>query len=144
MKKITITLISLSLGGAIYILWRDDTLLMFHWFSSLSISENILIARSKMAPIKEILPSYIIYTLPTTLWLFSGLMTFDLIWREDSKNKNLWLFVFFIFAIGSELLQAVKIVPGTFDSLDLLSMAVAGGVAILIINNSNRKTTNEH
>jgi hypothetical protein len=60
-------------------------------------------------------------SLPDGLWLFSYMFLIDTIWDgEQPIFYYSFLWVLPIIAIISELLQAVGIVPGVFDTKDML------------------------
>jgi hypothetical protein len=85
-------------------------------------------------PIKQIFPlisstqtpNWVKYNLPDGLWVYSFLSTFYLIWRHMiSKYFIAWILLAIILSFFLELLQAMHIIPGTFDWFDLLAYALS-------------------
>jgi glycopeptide antibiotics resistance protein len=113
-------LLSLIFGSMIYIAFRDDSLLMFNWFSALSLDIPIEIIRGAALSIKSDLPNWFLFSLPDGLWVFSYLSLTLWLWSNRiTKHNVVWLFLVPIIAIFSEIGQALQIVSGTFDFTDL-------------------------
>ena len=124
---------TLLCGSLIYILFRTSTLKMFDWFDKLRILNIINNLRSFTANYSNNLPNIILYSLPDGLWMFSYVSLVLYLWKNEIKNENLfWIFIIPIISIISELGQLIKIVPGTFDSSDLL-MYLLGTILPFII-----------
>ena len=114
------------MGGMIYVLWRSDSLLMFHWFATLGIDQQIRQLREAVAPYSGALPSAVCFSLPQALWLLSGILYSHSIWRDVSTLSWLfWTALLVVTALVAELGQLVGIVPGRFDIWDLLSLVAA-------------------
>ncbi len=144
MKKsirfILCVLLPLTSGGLTYILFRKDSLRMFSWFHKIGLSELISSARvfaSSFAP-----PDWVIYSLPDALWLFSFTSLILLLWENKlTRNAIFWSTAATVIGICSEIGQALKLVPGTFDSLDLLFLLLASTLSfILTFRNRTTKT----
>jgi glycopeptide antibiotics resistance protein len=113
-------LLTLIFGSMIYIAFRDDSLLMFNWFSALSLDIPIEIIRGAALSIKGDLPNWFLFSLPDGLWVFSYLSLTLWLWSNRiTKHNVVWLFLVPIIAIFSEVGQALQIVSGTFDVTDL-------------------------
>lgn len=112
---------TLLCGSLIYILFRTSNLKMFVWFDKLRILSAINKLRSFTVNYSNNLPDIILYSLPDGLWMFSYVSLILFLWKNEIKNENLfWIFIIPIISIISELGQLIKLVPGTFDSSDLL------------------------
>jgi hypothetical protein len=141
MKRIIISLTALFFGGMIYILWRTETLFMFSWFGRLGLGDAIVWLRASAEQFSVYLPDWFIFSLPNALWIFSGLILFDSIWGANlSGSKLSWLLVYCIIAVGSEVAQAFRIIPGIFDYKDLVFMII-GGVLSSLLMFHNKYTT---
>lgn len=93
-------------GILIYLLFRGNELLKIDPFI---ITSN-----------KNFIYSFILYNVPDGLWLYSLLVAFKLIWKEQLFiNGRYWVYSMFIAAISSEFAQKLKIIPGTFDIIDI-------------------------
>lgn len=132
--KATIGFVALMSGGLIYILYRSDCLLMFDWFHKLGLSDFIDSLRGVTD--KPNLYGWVKNSLPAGLWLFSYMYVIDSVWgKEKNAVYNCFLYVLPIMAVLSELMQCFKILPGTFDYMDLLSYILA----ILLFITINKK-----
>src|SRR5262245_21021918 len=80
--------IPLVFGGAIYLLWRDTSLLMFRWLEELHLSQLILSARNSSAIQSVRLPDWVLYSLPNALWVLALVSAAGLLWRD---TKRTWL-----------------------------------------------------
>lgn len=128
-KKILIlilnTIFPICIGGLIYIIWRDQSLLMFKWFEVMNIDKFVHLIRNHIS-VMYTPPNWFIYSLPDGLWLYSVTYFYVSIWYR--KNTNIMYFWFYIgplIGIGSEIMQLFHILPGTFTVIDLLFLTFA-------------------
>ena len=123
------SILPLFLGGMIYILFRSTSLLMFSWFEILGVNSYITLFREHInLPAKF---SWIIFSLPDALWVFSFTCMMAIVWQNRlSFQSLLWIFLAPAIGILSELCQALSIVPGTFDYSDLALIIMASFLAI--------------
>jgi len=114
-KRIEIALATLCFltGVSIYLLWRDEHLLIHR-------SLTVLGLHSYLEPLRTVangfsLPEWVRFCLPDGLWSLSYILFIDAL----VKRSLVWTAV--IPAIGaiSELLQSIGVLPGTFDIIDL-------------------------
>lgn len=124
--------IPLAFGGAIYLLWRDTSLLMFRWLEELRLSQLILSARNSSAIQHVCLPDWVLYSLPNALWVLALVSAAGLLWRD---TKRTWLTIAVVTAaclgVGGEVAQGLDLLPGTFSMTDVVLAAfgaAAGGV----------------
>lgn len=111
-------------GGLIYIFFRTDKLLMFSWFKRLGLSN--LISYIRLFSDEFILPEWVIYSLPNALWTYSFMFSFVLLWKNSiNLYRYIWFALVFFISVGSEIGQLLKIVPGTFDFIDLFLCLIA-------------------
>jgi hypothetical protein len=111
--------VPLTLGGIIYLLFRSSDLRMFDWLDILGIKSAVLFFRMNSQAIKESIPDWTYYSLPDGLWVYAFTSSLILFWRGHTMMKN-WLLLPFIFGVIVEILQLLKLFPGTFDSMDFL------------------------
>ena len=122
--------ISLLIGSSIYILARSDSLLMFKWFNALGMLKYINYLRqinTRMSPV-------IVYNLPTALWLLAFIFFIRSIWKDNTAD--IYIYIIVLVTIISELLQIKKILPGTFDFMDLILIMIVV-IIDFIINKKN-------
>lgn len=114
----------LIIGGMIYIIFRPDNLVMFSWFDGIGLTPYIEYLRTEYGDIS--IYSWIKYNMPAALWLFSYIFIIDSIWgKEKSIIFSYFIYVLPILALLSELMQAINLLPGTFDYMDLASYLIA-------------------
>lgn len=128
---------TLLCGSLIYILFRASNLRMFNWFEKLGILNLINNIRRFSIGYSNNLSNFILYSLPDGLWMFSYISLVLFLWKNEIKYENLvWIFVIPIISIISELGQFIKLVPGTFDSIDLLMYFLGTAFPFLIYRKS--------
>lgn len=125
----------LILGSAIYILFRPITLLMFHWADMIGLEASIATIRTWTDGFDELLPAWIIYSLPFALWVSSYLFYIKGVWTNStSLYRHVWLYCIPIVAIAAELSQYMSIISGYFDIADLISLILVTALSIFTIN----------
>ena len=135
-------LFTLLFGGFIYILFRQDSLKMFSWFESVNLSNSISELRLFTLPLSFHLPDWFLYSLPDGLWLFSYISLLLVIWSNVISKQNIhWVLLVPLIAIFSEIGQLIKLVPGTFDLVDLGFYLSGTILPILIFANSKTNKT---
>ena len=133
--RIMIYLFPLTLGGFIYIIFRTETLIMFHWFKYLNISNEVDSIKNMRTGYS--FPNWFIYNLPDGLWIFSYTAISLEIWKNSITRQNIfWVFSIPIISVLSEFLQLFKIIPGTFDFLDV-TFYLLGTIFSFYISNKN-------
>ena len=129
-------LFSILSGGLIYVLFRQDSLKMFSWFESVNLSNSISEMRLFTLPLSIYLPDWFLYSLPDGLWLFSYVSFLLFVWGNVISKHNIhWVILVPLIAIFSELGQLIKVIPGTFDVVDLCSYFLGAVLPILIFAN---------
>ena len=131
-------LFPLFFGGLIYISFRQGTLKMFRWFDSFNLSAVISKLRLYTMPISDHLPDWFLYSFPDGLWVFSYLSLLLLVWDNVISKHNIhWLLLVPAIALFSEIGQHFKIVPGTFDVMDLMFYILSVILPIIIFTKSH-------
>lgn len=131
-NRLTLTvLLPLLIGAMIYILFRDDSIKMFSWFEKIGIGGFLKIFRESISN-QSYIPKWIIFSLPDALWAFSFTNIMLIMWQDKiTKSSVLWILLAPAIAILSEVGQALKIVHGTFDILDLILLFIFSIAPIL-------------
>lgn len=116
---LTIGILLLLFGGLLYVLYRPQTLLLFHVADQLGLSA--VIGQGRLWASAWQPAAFVIYCLPAGLWAMSYVLIVAGL-AEALQPMARFSAVAFIPLIGgvSELMQAVDIIPGTFDWADLL------------------------
>lgn len=136
MKKIIIGILPVILGGLIYLTYRTDTLIMFGWFNKMGLTDTIDFLRSNQYLQTLTIPSWIKFSLPDALWLFSFNYIILTVWNFNvNRQSAFWLILAPTIGVFSEIGQLVNIVPGTFDPVDLVLLILATLIPFLLVNN---------
>jgi len=128
------SIISLSLGMAIYLLFKNTNMLLFKWIPKLEYFKNVYI------PIEDsIFSSILLFNLPDALWFLSGILFLRYLWFKNYKEQKIYILCFYFIGVVFEISQLFKNIPGTFDYLDLLFMGIGAFVEGLLYNNFVRR-----
>jgi hypothetical protein len=115
-------------GGMIYLAFRDTSLLMFRWAGWLALDGAIEAMRSHTLPYRPGIPDWVLFSVPDGVWVFACTAFFARLWHDGHWAFRLfWIGLGPALAIGGELgqLPFVGLVPGTFDTADLLFYVIA-------------------
>ena len=130
-KKVygVLSLTSLIIGMAIYLLFRDLNMVLFSFLPKPHFLAGFLI------PVKpSIFSSFLLYNLPDALWFLSGILLLRFVWFDKPKLQNIYIAYFCGIALILEASQIIKIVPGTFDAMDLFFMAITAFIEGFLYN----------
>jgi len=111
---------------------------MFSWFNYLGLANAFNWCR-EMTFGQFSLPSWVIFSLPDALWVFSFTSLMLIIWHDNfSKSSIFWLLLAPLIGLFSEVGQIIKFVPGTFDQTDLCLILIASILQFLQILKKNK------
>lgn len=126
-------LVLLGAGGVVYISFRSISLLMFDWFESLRCMDIVEKIRSLSVGITP--SNFVLYNLPDLLWMVSYLLFVNaLIPKRNLGSYLFWLLFLPVLAVIHEIMQAIGIIPGSFDYIDLLCYIIPTAINIMAIN----------
>ena len=116
-----ISLLTLLTGIVIYLLFRDlNKIILFTWIPKPQLFEFVSI------PLKQsIITIFLRYHLPDALWFISAVLFLRFMWFYKIKEQMIYIFSFYVIGFTFEISQLLKIIPGTFDLLDLFFMGIA-------------------
>jgi len=137
-------LLPIIVGGLIYLSFRHTTLNMFKWVELISLSSFINLVRETLYPIKGYLPEWIIFSLPDGLWVYSFSSSFIIIWNDEFDFAKPWLLVPLFLGAFAEVFQYFRILPGTFDLIDLFICATASILSIYFVKLKIKKNENKN
>ncbi len=116
---ITLGVLLLACGCAIYLLFRSKSLNIYQWCSMMGVSDTIDIFRSKVQDLNVY--EFVKYSLPDGLYCAAYILIMDAIWHNDNGIfKCSIIFLVPCVTICSELLQYFELIRGTFDIYDLM------------------------
>jgi hypothetical protein len=133
-------LVPICTGAMLYLLLRSPSLLVFHWVDAIGMTNPLLTARGIVDPFRTWSPQWALYSLPDGLWVYAITACMAMIWRNgQGAVGQLWVWSGFALGAGSELGQAIGVVPGTFDLADFVATAFAGFAAAMLVSRLPRK-----
>lgn len=125
--------IILTIGCLTYVLFRSDSLRMYFRFNKLFCLQAIKSIREFTMEFVDVIPDWMLYSLPDGLWLSSCISLILIIWKNKiTKGSLFWVFSMPIIAFLSEIGQFFNIIPGTFDWMDV-AMYLLGTLFPLLI-----------
>ena len=148
MKKIKFLLVFLPLllGVIIYLLYRSKNLYYYNFIHFLNINGYVLFAREAATLYRKLFPTWVIYSLPDGLWLFSTGAVF-LIARKKYLLHFFWFLFIYLFVVGGEFVQKYYgghgTPIGTYDKTDIIAFTYAY-ISINIIALILRKFDNKY
>lgn len=121
--QILIGLVMLLLGGIIYLLFRPTTLLLFHTLDLVGLMPLVTDCRTLVATYQP--SEFVVYSLPGGLWAASYiLLVVSLLERAMRWQRMMVASIIPLAGICSELMQQAGLLPGVFDTADLVCYAV--------------------
>jgi len=115
-------------GGALYVLFRPESLYLFRGFELTHTMPVVRMFRAWVAPARSFVPDWVIYSLPDALYTYAIIAFIFGVW----KKPNLWVTAAILFALSTELAQLFSIVPGVFDPVDLALKMLCAGLAYYV------------
>ena len=135
--------IALLTGGLIYLLWRPDSLFIFLWADALGIGDFVQMLRSNAPSYPDLFPRWVYTSMPQALWLFSGIVLLQAVWKGDyARPRMIWTGSFVLMAFMFEFGQFLRVIPGWFDIPDTILLGVAcvfGYLTTAVIQNIERR-----
>ena len=121
--KIIAGFIFLIFGSFLYLKFRSETLLMFKWAENLGLNYIISLIRESSSVLNSPQMKYLVFSAPFGMWVISFCCFIGAIWHKDSSvTAIIWRLFAPAIAISSELLQFLGLLPGTYDTNDLLML----------------------
>ena len=128
-----LAILTISLGGLIYILLRPTESIFFGWIKTVGLGNELNRLRDLQLFITSTVPEWIIYSLPNGLWAFTyAAIITHIWWRSQSILKFFWIATIPLLVLGYEFLQITELLSGTFCMQDLL-FGVAGIISGIFI-----------
>lgn len=109
----------LAAGGLTYILFRPAETLLIRLAGWLGMAGEMGRWREAAAGLAP--PEWVVCSLPAGLWALSYVLIIDSLTQgQPWKGRAVAISFVPLIGVGSELMQAFGLLPGTFDWLDLL------------------------
>jgi len=121
----------LIIGFLIYLIFRDENLIIYRWFESIGVL-NVLLPNNfdlSELTIAVYIPSWAKYSLSDGIWMYAFTSTIFLIWIH--KINLYWVLLPLILGIGYEISQYFDYIPGTFDYTDLIFLVLFYFLALI-------------
>lgn len=126
-------MIPITIGGLIYVCFRSNTLRFFEWIDKVGLSDVVNEIRSIAYPYKEVLPSWVLNSLPDGLWVYSFSAILFFASEEYFFQNKILLMLPFILILIMEVLQLLDVISGTFDIMDLVMSLIMNLLSITIL-----------
>lgn len=134
-------LLPISFGAAIYLLYRSTSLWVFHWIAAAGLYDGLINIREAVSIAH--LPFWVLYSLPDGLWVYAATAWMVEIWRGSRSWATLpWIAVGVALGVGGEIGQAIGLVPGTYDHLDILFYV--GGFLLALLRLGDKRHEKRH
>lgn len=117
-RKVLLACTPLTIGGLLYLGYRNTNLLMFRWANFLGLSR--IVNSWRKFCFQYPLPEWCYYALPDGLWLLSYILLIYIIWDSHTWKSIIWIYALPTIAITSELIQLLDSRFGTFDIMDVI------------------------
>ncbi len=112
-------------ASTLYILFRNPDLVVFSLISKIHALPFLMTLRGYIGT-PFLHHSWIVFSLPGSLWMLSSMNLVLAIWQFKIRKQNLlWIFAPVLFAIVLEELQRQHLTDGTFDPTDMLCYVLA-------------------
>lgn len=106
---------------------------MFSWAKFLNLSWLVDNTRVIASRTEFMQYPHFIYSFPYAFWVVSFCCCVGSIWHRDvTAAGTIWRVTAPVIAIGSEILQFVGLLPGSFDVIDLLVLIMASIFGIIV------------
>lgn len=135
-KPICIGVFTLLIGCMPYLFFRRRSLQIFEWIRKTGIDPNKFCYHLNT---KSTFANYIVFSLPTGLWILSLSIILGVIWADKSDQFTFYLTLFVFVAISYEVMQYYQILPGTFDSIDLITIVAFYFIGIILYKYRERR-----
>jgi hypothetical protein len=113
-------------------LLRPSALTVFDWVRALGLGTLLQSLRAPLRPLAAASPDWLLYSLPDALWTYALTAAMGWIWAGRwTGTAWIWLGLGLLIGCGGEALQALGLLPGTADPVDVLLCGLAGALALL-------------
>ncbi len=134
--------LAIFVGGLIYILLRPSEPIFFSWISITGLDQLISATRSLSPALGQLLPEWLVFSLPNGLWAFAYALLITSIWSGSrSWLRYPWLASIPLLVLGFEILQHPGIIPGTFCIQDM-ALGTVGLVLGIFVGTMKTKNNN--
>ncbi len=121
--------VPLAIGTLTYAAWRSTDVRIVSWMSR--IAPRAVRALHDAGPSRA--PAMILGSLPDAAWAWAFGAMLSIVWLgRPSRQKAPWLAAGMVLALLSEIGQAIGVVPGTFDVVDLVAIALGYAAGAMI------------
>jgi hypothetical protein len=129
------SILPIIVGASIYLFYRKTTLLVFQWIDIVNLKPVVIYFRELFNPHNNLYSNFFTHNFPDALWVYSFTSFFIIIYGMK-KNHNIIIYCIpLIIAVTSEMLQLIKVIPGTFDYKDVFSYISSSVISIVYLTN---------
>lgn len=119
-------------GVALYLLTRPSSVLFIRAADALGLWPMLVRLRAGIGP--GVAETWVASSLPFGLFVVASLLSMRAIWAgADSSDRWWWFWAAPVLALASEFAQAVGVVPGRFDWMDVATLSATFVVGVLVL-----------
>ena len=125
------------IGGFIYLISRQKTILLFDWIEFIKIDNESDVIREFFT--HYYIPGWIKFNLPDLLWVFGFTSVMLIIWKNvNSRIRYVYIILPLCIGVLSEILQFYIPNLGTFDFTDILFYIFGSLTSAFILKTINQ------
>lgn len=113
-----LAILSITVGGLIYVSFRPEPMLMYKWIDTLNLNPFVYRLRELTSNLNS--SSFVKYNLPNGLWATAYTLIMVSVWTSVQKGNVVWFILIPLIAVISEFMQLLTFVHGRFDWIDIL------------------------
>ena len=137
-KRLWLGMALLAAGGATYLLFRADGLLLAIVLRAMGLGRVVVWLQGTASGLQ--LPEFFVYNLPGGLWSAAYILLMDEVGSDRPVGARLgWAAVIPFMGVASEALQAIGLLPGTADAVDAACYALPFIIYVCVTKLTIRK-----
>ncbi len=114
---------------------------MFDWMDTMHIKDWVLTHRPNRS---GLFPDWFLFSFPDGCWICSYVLLIGTVWGFNVRKGLFFILLVPAIALGSELLQGLHLLRGTFDWADVIAYSVGTLIALYAIFLIHKRLDNEN
>ena len=123
-RAVTHVLAPLTLGVLVYFVFRAPEVRLFAWAHALGLDAATAALRAATSALRAHVPQTLVGSIPDFAWAYAFGSALGIVWQSHQGwAARAWLTLGLAVTLSLELGQALRIIEGVFDWVDLIAMA---------------------